>query len=127
MTNELLIQTETKAWSRPPGRVSSVLSVTCAVFAFIVFLCSLWLMEGPHEGYMAGVFATAYGSIGLVITLAFALTGIALGIIWIRKNRAMKEAPAYYMGLSRIVLVLITSTLLFLIALPWLLLHGDLS
>ena len=127
MTQNLLIQAEIKTWSRPPGRVSSVLSVTSAVFAFIVFLCSLWLMEGPRKGYMAGVFATFYGSIGLVITLAFALIGIALGIIWIRKNTAMKEAPAYYMGLSRIVLVLITSTLLFLIALPWLLLRGDLS
>jgi uncharacterized membrane protein len=84
-------------------------------------------MEGPHKGYMAGVFATFYGSIGLVITLAFAFIGIVLGIIWIRKNRAMKEVPSYYMGLSRIILVLITSALQFLVALPWLLLHGDLS
>ncbi len=127
MTKEQLIQAETNVGFRLRGRGYSVLSVTCAVFGFIVFLCSLWLMEAPLEGYMSGVFATAYGSIGLVVTLAFALAGIALGIIWMRKNRAMKDAPSYYMGLSRIVLVLITSTLLFLIALPWLLLRGDLS
>ena len=114
---------KTKGKSRLRGRVYSVLSVTCAVFAFIVCLCSLWLIEAPHKGYMAGVFELAFGSVGLVITLVFALTGIVFSIIWIRRNKATKEAS--YMGWSLV--ILITCSLLFLIALPWLLLRGDLS
>ncbi len=116
---------KTKGKSRLRDHFYSVLSVTCAVFAVIVCLCSLWLMEAPHKGYMAGVFGLAYGSIGLVITLVFALTGIVFSIIWIRRNKETKESS--YMGWSLIILVLVTCSLLFLIALPWLLLRGDLS
>jgi uncharacterized membrane protein len=114
---------KTKGKSRLRGHVFSVLSVTCAVFAFIVCLFSLWCIEAPHKGYLADVFALAFGSIGLVITLVFALTGTVFSIIWIRRNKATKESS--YMGWSLVVLV--TCSLLFLIALPWLVLRGDLS
>ncbi len=116
---------KTKGKSRLRDHVYSVLSVTCAVFAVIVCLYSLWLMEAPHKGYMVGVFANFYGSFGLVLTLAFALTGIVFSIIWIRRNKATKESS--YMGWSLVILVLVTCSLLFLIALPWLLLRGELS
>ena len=117
---------KTKGKSRLRGHVYSVLSVTCAVFAFIVCLCSLWSIEAPHKGYMADVFALAYGSIGLVVTLAFALTGIVFSIIWIRRIKGTKESSTY-MGWSLVILALVTCSLLFLIAFPWLLLRGDLS
>ncbi len=115
---------KTKGKSRLRDHVYSVLSVTCAVFAVIVCLLSLWLMEAPRKG-VGGILANFYGSVGLVVTLAFALTGIVFSIIWIRRNKATKESS--YMGWSLVILVLITCSLLFLIALPWLLLRGDLS
>jgi hypothetical protein len=73
------------SWLR--NHVYSILCITCAVFAFIAFLCSFWLMVAPHKGYMANVFAHAYGSIGLVIALVFTLTSIGFRIIWIRKKK----------------------------------------
>jgi len=74
-----------KSWLR--DHVYSVLSITCAVFAFIVFLCSLWLIVAPHKGYMDDVILPAFGSIGLVITLVFTLTSIGFRIIWIRRKK----------------------------------------
>ena len=101
-----------------------VLCVTCVVLAVIFCLYSLWLMEAHHEGYMADAFGLFYGSIGLLITLVFALTGIVLSTSWIRRNKATKESSSF-MGWSLVVLV--TCILLFLFALPWLVLRGDLS
>ena len=101
-----------------------VLSVTCVALGVIVCLWSFWAMEVHHEGYMADAFGLFYGSIGLSITLVFALTGIVLSTIWIRRNRATKESSSYT-GWSLVVVV--TCILLFLIALPWLVLRGDLS
>ena len=100
-----------------------VLSVTCAVLAVILCLYSLWLMEVHHEGYMADAFGLFYGSTGLLMTLVFALTGIVLSRTWMRRNKATKESS--HMGWSLVVLVVFI--LLFLIALPWLVLRGDLS
>ena len=80
-------------------------------------------MEAPRKG-IEGILGVFFGSVGLVVTLAFALTGIVLSIIWIRINKATRESSTY-MGWSLV--VLITCSLLFLIALPWLLLRGDLS
>ena len=107
------------------GRLCFIFSILCSVFAMIICLFSLWLMEAPHKGYMADVIGVGVGSVGLVVTLAFALTGIVFSIIWIRRNKETKESS--YMGWSLIILVLATCSLLFLIALPWLLLRGDLS
>jgi hypothetical protein len=73
------------SWLR--DHVYSILCITCAVFAFIVCLCSFWLMVAPRKGYMAEVFAHAFGSIGLVIALVFALTSIGFRIIWIRRKK----------------------------------------
>ena len=100
-----------------------VLSVMCAVLGVIVCLWSLCAMEVHHQGYMADAFGLFYGSIGLLITLVFALTGIVLSRIWMRRDKATKESS--YIGWS--VVVLLTYSLLFLVALPWLVLRGDLS
>ena len=101
-----------------------ILSVTCAVLGVMLCLYSLWLMEVHHEGYMADAFGLFYGSVGLLITLVFAVAGIVLMRIWVRRNRATKESFSYT-GCS--LAVLVTCILLFLIALPWLVLRGDLS
>ena len=106
------------------GRICFVLSVMFAVFSVIVCLFSLWLMEAPHKGYMANVIGVGVGSVGLVVTLAFALTGIVFSIIRIRRIKGTRESSTY-MRWSLIVLV--TCIVLFLIALPWLVLRGDLS
>ena len=106
------------------GRLCFIFSILCSVFAMIICLFSLWLMEAPHKGYMADVIGVGVGSVGLVVTLAFALTGIVFSIIWIRRIKGTMQSSTY-MGWSLIVLV--TCSLLFLIALPWLLLRGDLS
>jgi len=58
------------------------------------------------------------------LTLVFAVAGIVLMRIWVRRNRATKESFSYT-GCS--LAVLVTCILLFLIALPWLVLRGDLS
>lgn len=63
------------------GRACRILSIVCAIPAVLVGIYSLWLLVAHHEGYMSGVFATAYGSIGLVITLALALISIVLSNI----------------------------------------------
>ena len=83
---------KTKGKSRLRDHVYPVLSITFAVFAFIVFLCSFWLIAAPHKGYMDDVILPVFGSIGLVITLVFALTSIGFRIIWIRrkKNKEIK-------------------------------------
>jgi hypothetical protein len=116
--------TKLQGKSRLRDHACCVLSVTFAVFAFIVCLPSLWLMEAPRKG-IEGILGVFFGSVGLVVTLAFALTGIVFSIIWIRRNKATRESS--YMGWSLVILVLVTCSLLFLIALPWLLLRGDLS
>ena len=100
-----------------------ILSVVCAILGVMLCLWSLWAMEVHHQGYMADAFGRFYGSIGLLITLIFAVTGIVLSRIWIRRNRETKASSS--VGLSLIVLV--TCILLFLITLPWLVLRGDLS
>ena len=106
------------------GRLCFIFSILCAVFSVIVCLFSLWLIEAPHKGYMAEAFGTCYGSIGLVVTLAFALTGIVFTIIWIRRIKGTKESSTY---MAWSIVALVTCIVLFLIVLPWLVLRGDLS
>ena len=113
--------------SRPKVRACRVLSAACTVLALPVGIYSMWLMGTHHKGYMADVFATFYGSIGLVLTLFLALGGIVLGSIWIQKNKAANQSSACSRRRTFVITALVTCCLLFFVALPWLLLFGDLS
>ena len=100
-----------------------VLSVIFTVLAIIMCLYSLWLMEAHHQGYMADSFGLFYGSMGLVITLLFALSGIVTGGIWKHRDKAANESSRTGWPLS----VLVICIFLFLFALTWVILRGDLS
>ena len=100
-----------------------ILSIIFAVLAIIICLYSLWLMEAHHEGYMANSFGLFYGSWGLLITSLLALAGIITSGIWRRRNKATSELPHKLYPLF----ILVICILLFLFALSWVVLRGDIS
>ena len=95
------------------GRVCFVLSVTCAVFAVIVCIYSLWLIETPRKG-MGGILSEIYGGGGLLVASVFALCGVVLSIVSIRR---IGKTGGSFARLGWSIGVLAICSLLFLIAL----------
>ena len=68
----------------PKGRISFVLSVTCAVLAGVICPYSIWLIETPRKGE-GGTLSEIYGSGGLLLTSILAFSGIVFSIISVRR------------------------------------------
>ena len=105
---------------------TKILSVTCAVFSVIVFILSLWIMESSRGAYM-GMIGVFYASIGLVISLVFAVGGIASGVILLRREKSANETSSDQHPWSLGMISVVTCSLLIIIAVVCLLLFGDLS
>lgn len=95
------------------GRICFVLSVMCAVSAVIICIYSLWLIETPRKG-MGGILSEIYGGGGLLVASIFALCGVVLSIISIRR---IGKTSGSFARLGWSIGVLVICSLLFLIAL----------
>ena len=95
------------------GRVCFVMSVTCAVLSVMISIYSLWLIETPRKGE-GGILSEIYGSGGLLVASVFALCGVVLSIVSIRR---IGKTTSSFARLGWSIGVLAICSLLFLIAL----------